>query len=265
MTNRFHILAFRVLFIVFLASFLVLTNCKKAEVVPKLEIIQVFSQLLPENYLFYSEDGGLWALNHIERKIEGQPELVVAQRFGPVFLPETEDVSKTLTLQIMGIRKTESLGSSKQPYWWYLDYSYKQSDNNPKAVTVSLQIQLDGQWYLLPSSGYTQDQQNSINLMKGRLYPNENERITPGHYRLVLLRDWRGEISLDIEEFDLLKTEDEYSIEYIHKPSDLCIMEAKIPSGNIFRQDGSSWSIVKAGSLDFWHSMTDILEARVSS
>ncbi len=101
--------------------------------------------------------------------------------------------------------------------------------------------------------------------MKGRLYQNENERITPGHYRLVLLRDWRGEISLDVEEFDLLKTEDEYSIEYIHKPSDLFITDAKIPSGNIFRQDGSNWGIVKVGSLGFWHSMTDTLEARVSS
>ena len=160
---------------------LVLTSpgCKKAEAAEP-ETVRVFSRLLAENSLFRSEDGGVWWLVGHTRSGEGEPERVIAQRYGPVFLPETEDVGKTLKLQITGIHESTP-DHAKQPHWWYLDYTWEKADKKPKSVSLSLQIRLDGRWYTLPDSGLTPDQPDSMNLMKGRFYPEETEQITPGH------------------------------------------------------------------------------------
>ena len=90
-----------------------LSGCKKPEATER-ETIRVFSQLLPENDLFYSEDGGIWGYSNRVHGNEGEPEQRAAVRYGPVFLPETEDVGDTLRLHITGIRKTEPLGSSNR-------------------------------------------------------------------------------------------------------------------------------------------------------
>ena len=70
-----------------LALLPVLHGCRKADAAEP-EAVRVFSQLLPENKLFYSEDGGIWCLDHRVRQNEGEPERLVVQRCGPVFLPE---------------------------------------------------------------------------------------------------------------------------------------------------------------------------------
>ena len=253
---------------VLLLSLLTMTGCTKADASDR-ETIRVFSQLLPENALFYSEDGGVWSLDHRIRRSEGEAERIAAQRLGPVFLPETEDVGETLRLHITGIRKTTAPASSVQPDWWYLDYTYEKADNKPKTITLSLQIRLDGEWYLLPSGGLTPenspDQPDSINLMKGRLYPEETEQIIPGHYRLLLFRDWRGAVSLDVEEFDLTETEEGFAIDHIQRPAALYPEEAYVPGRKILREDGSGWSLVEAGSLHLWDYesfVTDTLEAQ---
>ncbi len=244
--------------------FLISAGCKRAEA-PEPETVRVFSLLLPENCLFTSEDGGVWGLDHRIRQDEGGPERVVAQRYGPVFLPATEDVGVTFSLQITGIRKVAMPDPADRPDWWFLDYTYEQADRKPKAITLSLQILLDGQWYLLPSGGLTPesvpDQPGSVSLMKGRLYPDQQEQIIPGHYRLVLLRDWRGEVSLDVKEFDLLETAEGFSIDHIRKPSTLFAEEIKTPGGRILREDGSAWSLAEAGALNDWGPAADILEA----
>ncbi len=243
-----------------------LSGCKKPEATER-ETIRVFSQLLPENDLFYSEDGGIWGYSNRVHGNEGEPEQRAAVRYGPVFLPETEDVGDTLRLHITGIRKTEPLGSSKQQAWWFLDYSIEQSDSKNKAAILSLQIRLDGKWYLLPSGGLTPESipelPNSISLMKGRLYPEETEQIIPGHYRLVLIQDWRGNISLDVEEFDLLEKQDGYVIDHIQKPAELFKEKNVVPGKNVQRKDGSKWTMVEASPLEWWESAlrTDTLEA----
>lgn len=239
----------------------VLHGCRKADAAEP-EAVRVFSQLLPENKLFYSEDGGIWCLDHRVRQNEGEPERLVVQRCGPVFLPETEDVGKTLSLHITGIEKAEPPASSENAEWWYLAYTYETENRELKAVSLSLQIRLDGRWYLLPSGGYTPDRPGLINLMTGRLYPDQTEQIVPGHYRLVLFRDWRGEVSLDAEEFDLVETGDGYAVEGIQKLSALTPEEAYIPQKNILRQDGSGWSMAEAGSQAFWDMMSDTIQAR---
>ena len=244
-----------------LVSLLLLQGCKKAAA-SEPEAVRVFSQLLPNNYLFYSEDGGIWCLDHRERQDEGEPERLVVQRYGPVFLPETGDVGDTLSLQITGIRRSEPPTSSENPDWWYLEYAYTVNNRELTAASLSLQIRLDGRWYVLPSGGFTPDQPGLINLMRGHLYPDEVEQIVPGHYRLVLYRDWRGEISLDVAEFDLVETEDGYAVDNIQKPSSLLTEEAWIPQKNILRQDGSGWLMAEADSQDFWDRMTDIIEAK---
>ena len=236
-----------------------LPGCKRAET-PEPETVRVFSRLLSENALFRSGDGGVWGLDHHEKQSEGGPELVAAVRYGPVFLPETEDVSRTLKLHITGVHESTP-DYAKQPHWWYLDYTWEQADKKPKAVTLSLQIRLDGQWYVLPSGGLTPDQPDSMNLMKGRFYPEETEQITPGHYRLVLFRDWRGAISLDAEEFDLVETGEGYAVENVRKPDDLFAEETYVPGENIRRQDGSAWHMKEAGERYPWDYLTDILEA----
>lgn len=240
---------------------LILQGCKKAAVSEQ-ETVRVFSQLLPENYLFYSEDGGIWCLDHRERQNDGEPGRLVVQRYGPVFLPDTEDIGDTLSLHITGITKSEPPTSSKNADWWYLDYTYEVDNRELAAATLSLQIKLDGRWYMLPSGGYTPDQPGQINLMRGHLYPDDVEQIIPGHYRLVLFRDWRGEVSLDVEEFDLVKTEDGYTIDHIQKLTTLSTEVAYIPQKNILRQDGSKWMMVNAGSQDFWNMMSDTIEAK---
>ena len=247
--------------IAMLGALLVLCGCKKAEAAEP-ESVRVFSQLLPENYLFYSEDGGIWCLDHSERQKEGEPERLVVQRYGPVFLPDTEDVGKTLSLEITGIERSDPPASAAKPDWWYLACTYEAENREQKSVSLSLQIQLDGKWYLLPSGGNTPDQPGLLNLMVGRLYPDQTEQIIPGHYRLVLYRDWRGEVSLDVEEFDLVETAEGYTIENIQKPSALLREEASIPQKSILRQDGSSWKLAEAGSQDFWDRMTDTIEAQ---
>ena len=228
------------------------------------ETTRVFSRLLSENALFQSEDGGVWGLDHHEKQSEGMPERIAATRYGPVFLPETEDVGKTLKLRITGVHESTP-DYAKQDRWWYLDYTWEKADKKPKTVSFSLQILLDGRWYTLPSGGltpeWTPDQPDSLNLMKGRLYPEETEQITPGHYRLVLFRDWRGEIALDAEEFDLVETGDGYAVENIRKPESLFSESAFVPEKNIRRQDGSSWRLAEAGERYPWDRLTDILEA----
>ena len=239
--------------------FLAASGCRSSETTER-ETVSVFSRLLPENALFTSEDGGVWGLDHRERRAEGTAERVVAQRYGPVFLPETEDFGKTLSLHITGIRQS----TDTEPPGWYLDYTYEQADNNRKAVTLFLLIRLEGQWYLLPSGGYTPDQPGSMNLMKGRLYPDDTAQVIPGHYCLVLLRDWRGAVSMDAEEFELLETNDGFTIDKIQKPTDLFMGEVFVPDRGILREDGSSWCLVEAGASDLWNRVTDILEARAS-
>ena len=224
------------------------------------EALRIFSRLLPENALFQSEDGGVWGLDHHEKQSEGAPERVAAVRYGPVFLPETEDVGETLQLWITGVHESTP-DHAKQERWWYLDYTWEQADKKPMAPTLSLQISLDGKWYTLPSGGMTPDQPDSLNLMKGRLYPEETEQITPGHYRLVLFRDWRGEIALDVEEFDLVETGDGYSVENIRKPESLFSESAYVPEKDIRRQDGSTWRLAEAGERYPWDRLTDVLEA----
>ncbi len=252
-------LVFAAMLILFFTS----PGCKRAETTEP-ETVRVFSRLLSENSLFWSEDGGVWGLDHYEKQREGGSERVAAVRYGPVFLPETEDVSDTLKLHITGIHESTPI-SAKQPRWWYLDYTWEQTDKKPKAVSLSLQILLDGRWYVLPSGGptpeWTPDQPNSLNLMKGRLYPEETEQITPGHYRLVLFRDWRGALSLDVEEFDLVETGDGYAVENIKKPSDLFTENAYVPGQSIRRQDGSGWRLAEAGARYPWDYLTDVLEA----
>ena len=248
-------------FISILGFILILQGCKKATVSEQ-ETVRVFSQLLPDNYLFYSEDGGIWCLDHRERQNESEQEQLVVQRYGPVFLPETEDIGDTLSLHITGITKSEPPTSSENSDWWYLSFDYEVENRELASASLSLQIKLDGKWYILPSGGYTPDQPGLINLMRGHLYPDEVEQIIPGHYRLVLLRDWRGEVSLDVEEFDLVETKDGYTINNIQKPSVLLKEEAYIPQKNILRQDGSKWSMVNAGSQDFWNMMSDTIEAK---
>ncbi len=240
---------------------LILTSpgCKRAES-PEPETVRVFSRLLAENSLFRSEDGGVWGLDHYERRSEGEPERILAQRYGPVFLPETEDVGKTLKLRITGIHESTP-DHAKQPHWWYLDYTWEKADKKPKSVSLSLQLLLDGKWYILPSGGMTPDEPDSMNLMKGRFYPEETEQITPGHYRLVLFRDWRGEIALDVEEFDLVETGEGYSVENLRKPESLFSEEAYVPGKNIRRQDGSAWRLAEAGERYPWDRLTDVLEA----
>lgn len=257
----------KMLFSLALAALLLLLlavpGCKRAETTEP-ETVRVFSRLLSENALFRSEDGGVWGLDHHEKQSEGGPERVAARRYGPVFLPETEDVGQTLKLHITGIHESTP-DHAKQPHWWYLDYTYEKADKKPKSVSFSLQIRLDGQWYTLPHGGLTQEwdpnRPDSMNLMKGRLYPEETEQITPGHYRLVLFRDWRGAISLDAEEFDLVETEDGYAVENIQKPADLFTEEAYAPGENIRRQDGSVWRLAEAGERWPWDFLTDVLEA----
>ena len=245
---------------------LVLTSpgCKRAEP-PELETVRVFSRLLAENSLFRSEDGGVWWLVGHTRSGEGEPELLLAQRCGPVFLPETEDVGWTLKLHITGVHESTP-DHAKQPHWWYLDYTWEKADKKPKTVSFSLQIRLDGRWYTLPSGGltpeWTPDQPDSLNLMKGRLYPEETEQITPGHYRLVLFRDWRGAISLDAEEFDLVETEDGYAVENVRKPDDLFAEEAYVPGKSIRSQDGSAWRQSETAAVYFFGGvLIDTLEA----
>ena len=238
----------------------VLQGCKKAAVSEQ-ETVRVFSQLLRENDLFYSEDGGIWGLDHRERQDEGARERLVVQRYGPVFLPETEDVGKSVTLQITGIERAAPPTSSAYADWWYLGYAYEAENREERSVSLSLQIRLDGRWYLLPSGGFTPDKPGLINLMRGRLYPEQTEQIIPGHYRLVLFRDWRGEAALDAVEFDLVQTEDGYAIDHIEKPTGLFTEKAYIPQKNIQRQDGSKWLMADAGSQDFWDRMTDTVEA----
>ncbi len=251
---------------VLLAFLFLLSGCKKAETAER-ETVRVFSRLLPENALFWSEDGGVWGLDHRDRKREeGELERVFAQRYGPVFLPETEDVGQTLRLHITGIREY-SPAYAKRPDWWFLDYTYEQADEKPKTVTPSLQIRLDGQWYCLPFGGLTpewiQELPGSLSLMKGRLDPEETEQIIPGHYRLVLYRDWRGEISLDAEEFDLIETEDGFAVDRIRKPADLFGEKAAVPAQRVLREDGSSWRLAEAGVNDFRaFILTDILEEK---
>ena len=241
---------------------LILTSpgCKRAEP-PEPETVRVFSRLLAENSLFRSEDGGVWWLVGHTRSGEGEPERVIAQRYGPVFLPETEDVGKTLKLRITGIHESTP-DHAKQPHWWYLDYTYEKADEKPKVLSVSLQIRLDGRWYTLPSGGMTPDEPGSMNLMKGRFYPEETEQITPGHYRLVLFRDWRGAIALDVEEFDLVETGEGYSVENIRKPESLFSEEAYVPGKNIRRQDGSAWRLDETAAVYFFGGiLIDTLEA----
>ena len=247
--------------IAMLGALLVLCGCKKAEA-SEPETVRVFSQLLPENYLFYSEGGGIWCLDHSERQDEGEPERLVVQRYGPVYLPQTEDVGKTLSLNITGIEKADPPVSSESPQWWYLACTYEAENRKQTSVSLSLQIQLDGRWYLLPSGGNTPDQPGLLNLMAGRLYPDQTEQIVPGHYRLVLFRDWRGEVSLDVKEFDLIEKEGEYFLENIQTPANLFAEKAAVPDTIITRADGSSWKLAVAGSQDFWDRMTDTIEAQ---
>lgn len=266
MTRKLHPFLLVIVVTIMLMLIGVLSGCKKAKPVES-ETVRVFSLLLPENYLFYSEDGGIWCLDHTMRRAEGEAEQVVAQRYGPVFLPETEDVGKTLQLQITGIHKSDNTNS---PDWWFLDYSYEKADNKPKTLSLSLQLSLNGQWYVLPAGGsipsFVSWEPNSINLMKGRLYPEEAEQIVPGHYRLVILRDWRGEIAFDVEEFDLIETADGYTIDHIQKPADLFGEEAHVPERSILRADGSRWRLAEASRLEWWDFQpdtprTDTLEA----
>ena len=246
-------------FLAMLVLLLALSGCRRAET-PERETARVFSRLLPENTLFWSEDGGVWCLNAHLRDVEEGPERVSARRYGPVFLPETADVGETLQLHIQGIRESTP-DYAKQDRWWYLDYTYDKADKKPKALSLSLQILLDGRWYVLPSGGMTPDEPGSLNLMKGRFYPEETEQIIPGHYRLVLFRDWRGEIALDAEEFDLLETEDGYSAENIRKAEALFAEEDCVPEKNILRQDGSRWRLSEAGEGYCWDCLMDTLEA----
>ena len=260
MRKALLLLAFAAMLILLLAS----SGCKKAET-PEPETVRVFSRLLAENSLFWSEDGGVWGLFGHLRHSEGEPELVAVQRYGPVFLPETEDVGRTLKLHITGIHESTP-DHAKQPHWWYLDYTWEKADKKPKSVSLSLQIKLDGQWYTLPHGGLTQEwdpnQPDSMNLMKGRLYPEETEQITPGHYRLVLFRDWRGVISLDAEEFDLVETGDGYAVENVRKPDDLFAEEAYVPGKSIRRQDGSAWRLSETAAFYFFGGiLIDTLEA----
>ena len=247
--------------IAMLGFLLIFEGCKKADASER-ETVRVFSQLLPENYLFYSEDGGIWCLDHSVRQNEGEPERLVVQRFGPVSLPQTEDVGKTLSLHITGIEKEDSPTSSENSDWWYLAYTYEVENRELAAAALSLQIRLDGRWYVLPSGGLTPDQPGLINLMRGRLYPEQTEQIIPGHYRLVLFRDWRGEVSLDAEEFDLVEKDGVYSLENLNEASNLFSDKAAVPDKNILRVDGSSWKLVEAGSQEFWNMMTDTIEAQ---
>lgn len=247
--------------IAMLGFLLIFEGCKKADASER-ETVRVFSQLLPENYLFYSEDGGIWCLDHSVRQDEGEPERLVVQRFGPVYLPQTADVGKTLSLHITGIEKADPPASSENADWWYLAYTYEVENRELAAAALSLQIRLDGRWYVLPSGGLTPDQPGLINLMRGRLYPEQTEQIIPGHYRLVLFRDWRGEVSLDAEEFDLVEKDGEYSVENIKEASNLFAEKAAVPDRNILRADGSSWKLAEAGSQDFWDMMSDTIEAQ---
>ena len=256
----FRVISFS--FIAMLGFLLVLQGCRKA-VVSEPESVRVFSQLLPENYLFFSEDGGIWCLDHRERQNDGEPERLVVQRYGPVCLQKTEDIGKSLSLHITGLVKSDPPISTENSDWWYLGYTYEVGDKKLKSVSLSLQIQLDGRWYILPSSGLTPDQPDLINLMRGRLYPDQTEQIIPGHYRLVLLRNWRGDISLDVKEFDLTERGGEYYIESVQEPSNLFSEKTTVPDKNILRADGSSWRLVEAGSQDFWNIMTDIIEIKV--
>ena len=238
-----------------------LTGCKKAEASEQ-EAVRVFSRLIRENELFYSEDGGIWWLTHRERKREGDPERVTAQRLGPVFLPESEDIGKTLSLKITGIRKYEHPENPKRPDWWYLDYTFEQTAKATSHPSLSLQIRLDGQWYLFPLSSLP-NEPGSINLMKGKFYPEQTEQLVPGHYRLVLrLRDHKGMFSFDVLEFDLTETEEGYAIDGIQTPTDLYPEKAQIPEKNIRCEDGSRWRLTEAGELYLWdYVMTDTLEA----
>ena len=262
MPYKLHSMRIRFLIATLFVAFFSMTSCKRTSISDS-ETIRIFSLLLPENFLFYSEDGGVWCLDHTVRVAEGEAEQVVAQRYGPVFLPKTEDVNKTLQLHITGIHRSDN---TEFPDWWFLEYTYEKADKNPKTLSLSLQLLLNGQWYVLPSGGsipsFVPWEPNSINLMKGRLYPEETEQIVPGHYRLVLLRDWRGEIALDVEEFDLVKTEDGYDINHIRKPNAYFSEEAYIPQKNILREDGSNWNLVKADAFNYWDFMTDTLEAQ---
>ena len=265
-SHRLHSLRIGILIATLFVIFFSMTSCKRTSI-SESETIRIFSLLIPENFLFYSEDGGIWCLDHMVRGADGEAEQVVAQRYGPVFLPETEDVGKTLQLHITGIHRSDNM---KFPDWWFLDYFYEKADNKPKTLSLSLQLSLNGQWYVLPVGGsipsFVPWEPNSINLMKGRLYPEEAELIVPGHYRLVLLRDWRGEVALDVEEFDLVETVDGYAINNIHKPADLNAEEAYVPEKIIQREDGSHWRLAEASRLEWWDFQpdtprTDTLEA----
>ena len=231
------------------------------------EAARVFAQLMRDNDLFWSEDGGVWGWRTRRRVGEGEPERFAAVRFGPVFLPETEDVGETLSLEITGIRKDPVRRTQQDRDWWYLDYSYEKVGKVTSSAGVQLQIRLDGQWYRLPYAGLTPAwdpgmPDNCISLMSGRFYPEQTEQIIPGHYRLVLyLRDHKGAWFLDVKEFDLMEIGAGFAVDNIRTPAGSYPEEVRVPETNIRREDGSAWRLVEAGEYDLGRINTlDILE-----
>ena len=232
------------------------------------EAVRAFKQLMAENDLFYSEDGGIWGWAAKVRVGEGEPERVAPVRFGPVFLPEAVDVGETLTLEITGIRKNLVPWTHQTRDWWYLEYSYEKVGKVTSYEGLDLHIRLDGQWYRLPYCGLTPAwspdmPDNCISLMSGRWNYEYREQIIPGHYRLVLyLRDHKGAWYLDVKEFDLVETWEDFAIENIQTPAELYPEEVRVPEKNVRREDGSAWRLVEAGEYDLRRINTlDILEA----
>ena len=241
---------------------------KQAEKAGEREAVRIFTQFMRDNDLFWSEDGGVWGWRTKVRVGEGEPERFAAVRFGPVFLPETEDVGETLILEIKGIRKNLVPWPHQNRDWWYLDYACEQNGKVTSSVGQEVDIRLDGEWYRLPYIGQTPMWDPSmpdgcISLMSGVFYAEQTEQIFPGHYRLVAyLRDWKGRYSLDVREFDLLETAEGFSIKNIHEPAELYPEEARIPEKNIRREDGSAWRMVEADEYKLHpYLMMDILEA----
>lgn len=248
---------------VILALSFSLSGCKSAKTASQ-EKLQLYSALLykPTDgrfMLYSSEDGGLWSYCV---RLKDEPEKIRAYRWGPVFLPETDDVGKTFSLHITGIRKYVP---SPTKEWWYLDHSIDMPNlAHQKSYARLLLIELDGHWYWLPQdSGYSHDAYDpasdtisedgktvrclcSKNLLAGET--SESQQVIPGHYRFLIFRQWNGKTALDVEEFDLLEIEDGYAIDNIRKPTseELFAQEAWIPSRNIRDLDGRAWHMSEA-------------------
>ena len=198
-----------VLVAIYAFTYSIIMNQKNVNVQEPLPAYEFTRNYMPDNQVFYSDDGGVWIYAYSDKRT-GDTALY---RLGPVELPETEDINDSIQVAIKGILRLDE----EKNEIWRLQYEIKVNDNLPKIVYRVLQVQIDERWYYVYDAvctGKDSPGPDELTLLLGGDGSNIDDRpkVQPGHYRLLCSRCFRGVWSLAVVEFDLKKTDDGYAL-----------------------------------------------------